>query len=342
MHPEIFKIPFINLSIQSFGTMMVVGFLVALWVMRRMGRHLGINPEQISNMALYALIAGLVGSKVFYYVHHHDQFVGNFWAIFSGWGFELLGGVIVSVAFLVFYFRKKKLPGWQCLDILAVGILIGVGFGRIGCLLNGCCYGRITDSPIGIRFPYDSIAYNSQVRPDPARNRTEPYLKLDDDFFGYLSSDGSWTPAQPDEKYQANLKPYRLLTDKQKELVAGPYRCLKVLPTQPFETTYALLLATVMFFVWKYRARRIPGLTMATVLWIYGIMRFINEGLRDDNPFEYAWWAVYRGGTISQNMALYMIAAGLILTVWLIVKNPGQKSRMNTSPECKRRDKKQS
>jgi phosphatidylglycerol:prolipoprotein diacylglycerol transferase len=331
VHPEIFKIPFINLSIQSFGTMMVVGFLVALWVMRRMAGHIKLDPERISNMSLYALIAGLVGAKFFYYVHHHDQFAGNFMAVFSGWGFELLGGVAVAVAFLLFYFRRKKLPAWQCLDILAVGILIGVGFGRIGCLLNGCCYGHMTESVIGIRFPYDSIVYNSQVRPDPDRNRTEPYLKLDDDFFGYVSPEGTWIPARPDEKYQANLKPWSMLTDKQKELVAGPYRCRKVLPTQPIETGYTFLLAATMYFFWKKKAIHIPGLTMATVTWIYGVLRFINEGLRDDNPFEYAWWAVYRGGTISQNMSIYMIAAGIILTIWLIIK----------SPACKRQDKKQ-
>jgi phosphatidylglycerol:prolipoprotein diacylglycerol transferase len=321
MHPEIFKIPFINLSIQSFGTMMVVGFLAALWVIRRMARRVGLNIEWISNAGLYALVAGLVGAKLFYYVHHYDQFAGNFRAVFSGWGFELLGGVLVASVFLLFYFRKNKMPAWQCLDLFAVAILIGIGFGRIGCLLNGCCYGTITDSSIGIRFPYDSIAYNSQVRPDPARNRTEPHLKIDDEFFGYLAADGSWIPARSAEKYQANLKPYRMLTDKQKELVAGPYRCLKVLPAQPIETGYTFLLAAAMYFFWKKWAMRIPGLTMATVVWIYGILRFCNEALRDDNPFEYAWWAIYKGGTISQNMSLYMIAAGVILTIVLIMRN---------------------
>lgn len=313
--------------------MMVVGFLVALWVMRRMARRSGINIEHFSNAALYALIWGLAGSKFFYVVHHYEQFKGNFRAIFSGWGFELLGGVIVSVAFLIYYFRKKKMPAWPCLDILAVGILIGIGFGRIGCLLNGCCYGHVTDSAIGIRFPYDSIAYNSQVRPDTARSRTEPHLKIDDDFFGYKSEDGSWIPAQPTQKYQASLKPYDILTDKQKELVAGPYRCLKVLPTQPFETGYTFLLAAVMYSAWKFRFSRIPGLTMATVMWVYGILRFINEGLRDDNPFEYAWWAVYKGGTISQNMAIYMIAAGVILTVVLILRRTKSKESLNSKSE---------
>lgn len=310
MHPEIFKIPFINIPIQSFGTMMVVGFLVALWVVRRMAVRIGLNPEWMSNAGLYALVSGLVGAKFFYYVHHYDQFVGNFKAVFSGWGFELLGGVIVSTVFMAFYFSRKKMPPWQCLDLLAVGVLIGIGFGRIGCLLNGCCYGTITDSSIGIRFPYDSIAYNSQVHPDPARNRNQPQLKIDEDFF-YQSMDG-----------RRLLKPFETLTDLQKQLVTnGSYRCLKVLPTQIFESGYTFLLAGAMCLFWKFRASRIPGLTMATAMWIYGILRFINESLRDDNPFEYAWWAVYKGGTISQNMSLYMIAAGVILTVVLIMRN---------------------
>jgi prolipoprotein diacylglyceryltransferase len=103
-----------------------------------------------------------------------------------------------------------------------------------------------------------------------------------------------------------------------------------VLPTQPFETGYTFLLAGALYLFWKNRALCTPGLTMATTMWIYGILRFINEGLRDDNPFEYAWWAVYKGGTISQNISLYMIAAGVILTIWFVVK----------SPKCQQRDKK--
>ncbi|MBN2512389.1 MAG: prolipoprotein diacylglyceryl transferase [Sedimentisphaerales bacterium] len=332
MHPKLFEIPFIHLTIQSYGTMMVIGFLAALWVMRRMARWAGLDGEVIGNAGLYALISGLVGSKLFYVVHHYDQFRGNLASIFSGSGFEFLGGVIFAGAVLLIYLRKMKMPLMMCLDILAIGLMIGSGFGRIGCLLNGCCYGKVTDSPIGIRFPYDSLAYNSQVRPDPARNRTEPLLKIDDDFFGWLSPDKqSWIPARPDEKYEAALKPYTMLTDRQKELVAGPYRCLKVYPTQPIESGYAFTLAGLMYGFWRLWASRRPGLTMATVMWGYGILRLWVESLRDDNPFEYAWWTLYKGGTVSQNISIYLILFGVGLMMFVLLKAP----RIDITPKKK-------
>jgi phosphatidylglycerol:prolipoprotein diacylglycerol transferase len=323
MHPELFKIPFVGLTVKSYGTMMVIGFLAAAFVMSRMARQRGYKPEYITNTALYALLVGILGSRIFYVLHHHRQFADNFFSVFAVWqgGLEFLGGMILVIVFLMIYLKHKKLPMWEYLDILAIGVMIGLGFGRIGCFFNGCCYGKTTESVIGVRFPYDSFAYNSQVRPDLARHRTEPYLKIDDDFFGYLSSDGTWIPADTKDKYNAVLKPFDKLTESQKQLVTtGPYRCLKVLPTQLYSSASALLLAGAMYLFWRTYAWRRPGLIGATLLWAYGLMRFLLEYLRDDNPFEYTWWAIYKGGTISQNVCLYLIMLGLFFTVFFLRK----------------------
>lgn len=324
MYPELFEIPFLHITVKSYGTMMVMGFLAAMWVLRRMAKRAAVNPEILSNAALYALISGVVGARLFYVIHHREQFHSGFISIFAVWqgGLEFLGGVILAVAFLLFYLRKNRLPLLVCFDIFAIVLMIGSGFGRVGCLLNGCCYGRITDSPIGIRFPYNSFAYNNQVFPDPQRNRTEPHLKIDDSFFGWLSDDGkTWIQARPEDKYKANLKPYGILTSEQKQQVTtGSYRCLKVLPTQLFDSMYAFTLAAGMYLVWRFWAFHKPGLTMAMMMWLYGICRFYVETLRDDNPFEYAWWTIYKGGTISQNISLYMILAGVGLTLFFIIR----------------------
>lgn len=322
MHPELFEIPFIHLTVKSYGTMMVIGFLAAVFVMGRIAKQAGYKPEDITNIALYALLTGILGARMFYVLHHRHQFTENFFSVFAVWqgGLEFLGGMILVIAFLVIYLQRRKLPMWEYLDILAIGVMIGLGFGRIGCFLNGCCHGRVIDSAVGIRFPYDSFAYNSQVRPDLARHRTEPYLKIDDDFFGYLFADGSWIPAA-ENKYDAALKPFDKLTDTQKQLVTtGPYRCMKVLPTQLYSSISAFLLAGAMYLFWRTYAWRRPGLIGAILLWTYGIMRFLIEYLRDDNPFEYAWWALYKGGTISQNICLYLIIFGVLLTIFIFRK----------------------
>lgn len=320
MFPHLFELPFVHTTIKSYGTMMVVGFLAAMWVMARMAKRLGHNPELIKNAALYALIAGVAGARLFFVLHYPDQF-RDFLLVFAVWqgGLEFLGGVMSAVGFLLVYLRYKKLPAMVYFDVMAVGLMIGLGFGRMGCFLNGCCYGKITACPVGVCFPYDSPAYNSQVRPDPARGRTEPQLKLPNDFFGWQSEDGKdWIPASGDEIGRAPLKPYTMLTDEQKHLAAGQYRCLEVHPTQLYETGYAFVLAGVLYLFWRLWASSVSGLTLSAALCLYAPPRFFNEILRDDNPFEYAWWTLYKGGTISQNICIYMMILGVSLAAYLL------------------------
>ena len=85
MHPELFKVPWIGLSVKSFGTMMVVGFLIAVFVMGRMARRSGYKPEWITNAALYAMLMGIVGARMFYVFHHHKQIGENFFDVFAVW-----------------------------------------------------------------------------------------------------------------------------------------------------------------------------------------------------------------------------------------------------------------
>jgi len=155
MYPELFKIPFIDLSLPSYGLMMVVGFLAAVFVMRRLSRDITSNPQFITNASLYALIAGVVGARLFYVVHYFDKFRANLLSVFAVWhgGLELLGGALLAVAVILFYLWRHKLPVRRYLDIAAIGLMLALGFGRIGCFLKGDCFGRPTKLPWGVRFP---------------------------------------------------------------------------------------------------------------------------------------------------------------------------------------------
>jgi phosphatidylglycerol:prolipoprotein diacylglycerol transferase len=306
MHPELFEIPFLNISVKSYGTMMVIGFLVALWIMRRIIKTEGQDPERISNIAMYALLSGIIGARIFYVVHYHERFNGNAMEIFAVWkgGLELLGGVIAGIGFVSFYLWKWKLPKRLYLDILAIGLMVGLGFGRLGCLMNGCCYGKCTDVSWAVQFPYGSPAFDSQIRPDQARGRTEPLLNLPQSYFnnGYY-------------------KDFDDLTAEQKQAVQhGPYRTLPVHPTQIYSTLSACVLAGILFGIWRLIGRRRPGLVFSCMLILYGPVRFWLETLRDDNPFEQAWWAIYKGGTVSQNIGIYMVIVGVILLTIFVNK----------------------
>ncbi len=318
MHPELFRIPFTELTVKSYGVMMVCGFIAAIYIIRRLSRDMGENSEHITTAALYSLIAGVAGARVFYVIHYWQDFRSekliNVFAVWDG-GLELLGGVILAVLVIGFYLRINKMPVRRYLDILGVGLMLALAFGRIGCLFSGCCFGKPTTCPIGIRFPYASNSYMSQVRPDPARNRANPYFELPDDFFIYTPQQG-----------RLYLKSYDQLTPQQKFEVTngGPFRCLPVWPTQIIESLCAFTAAALLYFHRKKgielqkRGGHIPfffrsGVTFALMFIIYGTMRFFIEFLRDDNPFG------ADGLTISQNLGIALVI-GDILLIWLFAK----------------------
>jgi len=310
MCPELFRIPFTQLTVKGFGLMLVIGFLAAVYVIRRLSRNITPDPNMITNASLYSLIAGVVGARVFYVIHYFDLFKNNLTRVFAIWegGLELLGGVLAAVLVIAFYLRRHKLPARRYLDILAVGLMLALAFGRIGCFLNGCCFGKPSDLPWAVRFPYHSYAYTSQVEPNPARNRLQPQLKLPDDYF-----DAGF------------LKPFDKLSPEQKEMVtAGPYRCLPVHPTQLYSSANALVLTVLLYLFWKRSQNALqpkaapkpltrPGSTFALMFILYGFTRFFIEFIRDDNPFEYGWWTIYKGGTVSQNICIYMVVTGIVL-----------------------------
>ncbi|MFH1715946.1 MAG: prolipoprotein diacylglyceryl transferase [Planctomycetota bacterium] len=320
MYPELFEIPLIHLTVKSYGLMLVIGFLGAVSLIRYLSRDITRDPQLITNAALYLLVAGVVGARLFYVLHHLANFRYDPVAVFKIWqgGLELLGGVILAVLVVFFYLVYHKLPIRRYLDVLAMGLMLALVFGRLGCFLNGCCYGKPTELPWGVRFPYYSFAYQSQINPDQKRNRPQPQLELPDEFFGYHGDDGGWI---------SGLKPKQYLTESQKaEVTEGKYRCLPVHPTQLYSSAMAAFWCLVLYLFWR-RARNAehsgriltkPGGTFALMLIVYGVSRFLIELLRDDNPFE------FDGLTISQNLGIGMVVLGMVLMV--VFQSAGSKS----------------
>jgi len=319
MHPVLFKIPFIDWYVPSYGLMMVVGFLAAVTLIRCLSRDITPDPQHITNAALYSLIAGVLGARLFFVIHHFHLFRGRLLSVFAIWkgGFELLGGVLLAITVIIIYLRRHNLPVRRYLDILAIGLMLALVFGRIGCFLNGCCFGKPTNLPWAVRFPYHSPlnihspAYYSQAYPDLKRGRHRPQLELPPEFFGYFDNKGRW---------HQDLRPYEYLTQQQKDMVDnGPYRCLPVHPTQLYSSANGVLLCLLLYLFWWRSQKQAaanapalftrPGSTFSLMFILYGITRFFIEFLRDDNPYE------YDSLTISQFIGIALIILGLVLMV---------------------------
>jgi phosphatidylglycerol:prolipoprotein diacylglycerol transferase len=320
MHPELISIPFLHLTIRSYGLLLVVGFVAAVTVIRWLSRDFTVDQQYITNAALYSLIAGVVGARIFFVIHYFGQFRDDLLSVFAIWkgGLELLGGVFLAVAVILYYIRHLKQPMRHYMDALAIGLFCALFFGRIGCFLNGCCYGKPADLPWAVRFPYDSFTYRSQVKSDLQRDREQPRLQIPQDYFGYYDSQGQYT---------TDLKPTKYLTPQQlEEVTHGKYRCLPVHPTELYESGGAALVGLLLYALLR-RSRRAekmdrypfltkPGTVFGLMFIFYGVMRFIIEWLRDDNPFEIDHL------TISQILGIGLVVLGFACLAFFTVAKP--------------------
>lgn len=159
MRPDLFSIG--PITIHGYGLMIGIGFLAAILIgMKRAEKH-GLDKDIVFNMGLLCIVGGMLGAKILYIITEWNSIIHskNLWSDLA-YGFVVYGGIIGGILILYVYSRFKKLNFLQYMDLIVPSVSIGQGFGRIGCLLAGCCYGRETDCPIGIVFHNSEFAPN--------------------------------------------------------------------------------------------------------------------------------------------------------------------------------------
>ncbi len=171
MVPVAFRIPFLELDVPGYGLALTIGFLLSVaWAVRRATRS-GANPDVVLNCAFIALIGGVVGARAMYVVHYPEQVIpANAGAVQTllavvnvrQGGLEVYGGVLLAAVTAVGYLLVRRHSLRWYLDIIAPSLALGMGLGRIGCFLNGCCWGHQCDLPWGVRFPFGSNAMIEQ------------------------------------------------------------------------------------------------------------------------------------------------------------------------------------
>jgi len=160
VHPIAFQLG--PLTITWYGVMVMLGFVAGMWTASRRGLLRGVDPERTLDIGPWLIIGAVLGARVLYvFTFWREEFAGrSLTAIFMVWhgGLVYYGGLVGSSIGCILYTRLKKVPLWSTADILTPSIALGQAFGRIGCLLNGCCYGRACAFPWAIRFPADNAA----------------------------------------------------------------------------------------------------------------------------------------------------------------------------------------
>ena len=167
MHPIAFQLG--SLTIRSYGVMMALAFLAGLWRATRRAHRTNVAGEIIADVTLWLMLGSIAGARVAYVTTYWKTEFANgpiseIFMIQHG-GLVFYGGLIGAIAAGTGYLLWKKLPLWKIADILAPSIALGSVFGRIGCLLNGCCYGYACNLPWAIHFPADHETHGTGVHP---------------------------------------------------------------------------------------------------------------------------------------------------------------------------------
>jgi phosphatidylglycerol---prolipoprotein diacylglyceryl transferase len=337
-----------GLPIRGYGLMVLLGTVSGVALATYRARQVGLNHELIWSLAFWVFIGGIVGARMFYVIEYWDQRFRSdsiSTTIFRVLDFPegglviygaLLGGAVAMYAFV----RTHNLPLLALADLVAPSMLVGLALGRIGCLLNGCCYGGPSTLLWAVTFPPTSPPYLDQVA------NGEMYgFRLDVDHpqrptiehvdAGSAAATAGLAPG--DIITRINEYPIASISDAQQVLsqefstheplklqLAGgvmhvelpavdpPARSRPIHPAQIYSAIDAGLLA---WFLWVYYPlRRRDGEVIALLLTIHPISRFLLEIIRTDEP---AVWGT--GLSISQNISIliFVMAVGL----WFYLRN---------------------
>jgi phosphatidylglycerol:prolipoprotein diacylglycerol transferase len=154
MFPKLFEIG--DFFLPTYGLLVAAAFLTALWLVGRLARREGLNPEHVTNLAVYCAIAGLVGAKLLMFVFDWGYYTSNPGEIFSlstlRAGGVFHGGLIAALVTAFLFMRSKNLPALKTADILAPGLALGHAIGRLGCFAAGCCWGVACERPWAVTF----------------------------------------------------------------------------------------------------------------------------------------------------------------------------------------------
>lgn len=157
MWPVLFYIG--NYPVHSYGLMLAVAVLVGLLVGEWEAKRRGIDPDFILNLTLILVVAGVITSRLVYVLVEWPRFAADPGAIFRIWdgGLSYYGALLIGIPVICFYSRRRGYRFGEVADVAAIGVPAAYPLARIGCFLNGCCYGKPTGLPWAVVFPFDGV-----------------------------------------------------------------------------------------------------------------------------------------------------------------------------------------
>jgi phosphatidylglycerol:prolipoprotein diacylglycerol transferase len=304
----------LGIAIRGYGVMLLLAIVSSVGLAFHRAKKLGIDPEIILSMAPWLIGGGILGARAFYVIQYWDHFradtlgqtIRNL-AAFTEGGLVVYGAFIGGFFAAVWFIVRHRLPLLRFGDVIVPSLFIGVFFGRLGCLFNGCCYGgRCEEAPYAIHFPPNSPVYERQLQSgellglsiDPTTSQIKTVAP------GSLGDRASLKSGQHVERIvlmspAAEVAPRDVPVEEipigVSTLVDGtvhrfepaqlPKRALPVYPAQIVSSVDGLLLCLLLSLI--PRGRFPVGFVMMSGIAGYAVLRFFEEEMRVDEAGQF-------------------------------------------------------
>jgi phosphatidylglycerol:prolipoprotein diacylglycerol transferase len=347
-----------GLPIRSYGLMMLLGIVTGTLLAIRRARPLGMNSDQVVSMVFWIVVPGILGARAFYVIEYWTDFrrltadgslallptVGAVLNIAQG-GLVVYGSYIGGLIGLFAFARRYGQAMLALGDLIVPSVALGMVFGRLGCLMNGCCFGDLCELPWAMTFPFGSPPYVHQVEKgqlflhglklrdgtqgaptiadvEPGSPAAQAGLAMDQQILainGYpIHSVGEARTLlfQVHEPGQTLSVTTAESTAPHRWKYSGPPpRSLAVHPAQAYGSINGLILVLLLLAYAPFRRR--DGELLALMMTVYPITRFLQECLRTDEPP-----ALGTPMTISQNVSVLMFLTAMGLWFYLLRRRP--------------------
>jgi phosphatidylglycerol:prolipoprotein diacylglycerol transferase len=334
-----------GLPVRGYGVMLLLAVVSGVGMAAYRARRMGVDPELILSLAFWLFVSGILGARLFYLIEYWDQLVAGkslkqalvaAISIQEG-GLVVYGMLVVGGLALIAFIYRHRLPGLALADLIAPSVVLGLGLGRLGCFLNGCCFGGPCELPWAVRFPAGSPPHEQQVRLGQVYGllvaADAEHHPIVGEIYGNLPAAGIGVTGG-DRILSINGHDVSTLEEAQEQLVntfvaektlelkvAGGFLRLSALPgthehsrpvhpTQLYSAIDAFLLC--LFLIAYYPYRQHDGELTAMTLTIHAVSRFLLEIIRTDEGPVFG-----TGLSISQNISLIVLVVGI--GIWIYV-----------------------
>jgi phosphatidylglycerol:prolipoprotein diacylglycerol transferase len=350
----------VGLPIRGYGMFLMLAAVTSVSLAAWRAKRKGLGSDTIMRLAPWTFGGGLIGARLFYVVQYHQDFMRDTWpdtiaamAAFTQGGLVVYGGFIGGFLASAWVVRWQRLPLWKLGDAIVPCIFVGLFFGRLGCLMNGCCYGGACEpNPLSVRFPPGSKIYADQMEtgaligitaeplnkeqpPANRHHRGTKELRVESVASGSLADQIGIEPGQivsliPDPGFASLAPPDVPAEDalpglavvSEGELVARfspdqlPSRADPVLATQVLSSLVAAIMFGVLLILERVlhsRGIEIDGILMLCGFIAYGVLRIVLEWIRVDEAGQFG-----TGLSISQLVSIGVIAVSVIALAFRI------------------------